>query len=246
MAFNEYERAEELNERQKFSDNIYQDGILLLRFYKTNGLTKEEAEQKLFMFFKNTGEKIDIEFKKQFLADIMVSWDSVQIIENNPVCFYKEEMDVIKSIRNKVERKVLFALLYIRKASGQDRFEASVADINRICIKRINTKTMYNCLHDLKETGFTRYSNFKGENKVEIIHPLLNYVYTSSPVITIIDKRNIINYYLNYIGDGRFVFCKNCGKLVLAKSNNTPYCEKCVRLIYLENHKKWNEKYRKV
>lgn len=246
MTFNEYERAEELDEKQKFSDNIYQDGTLLLRYYKTNGFTKEEVEQKLFVFFKNIKGEINEEFKKQFLSDIMNIWDSAQIIENNPVYFYKEEMDVIKTIKRKIERKILFALMYIQKASGQELFEASVTDINRLCIKRVDSNTMYECLHDLEANGFTRYSNFKGENKIQIVHPLLNYQYTSKPVIVIVDKHNIMNYYLNYIGTGKFVFCKNCGKLVPAKSNNTPYCQKCTRLIYLENHKRWNEKYRKA
>lgn len=246
MTFNEYERAEELDEKQKFSDNIYQDGTLLLRYYKTNGFSREETEQKLSVFFKNIKGQINEEFKRQFLSDIMNIWDSAQIIENTPVYFYKEEMDIIKTIKRKIERKILFALMYIQKASGQELFEASVTDINRLCIKRVDSNTMYECLHDLEANGFTRYSNFKGKNKIQIAHPLLDCTYTSEPVITIVDKHNIMNYYLNYIGVGRFIFCKNCGKLVPAKSNNTHYCDKCSRIAYLESHKRRNEKYRKV
>ena len=37
MIFNEYERAAEIDEKQKFSSDIMTDGILLARFYKTNG-----------------------------------------------------------------------------------------------------------------------------------------------------------------------------------------------------------------
>nr|DAN37291.1 MAG TPA: DNA REPAIR HELICASE RAD25, SSL2, PRE-INITIATION COMPLEX, RNA polymerase.0A [Caudoviricetes sp.] len=242
MTFNEYERAEELDEKQKFSDNIYQDGTLLLRYYKTNGFTKEEAEQKLFVFFKNINGKINEEFKKQFLSDIMNIWDSAQIIENNPVYFYKEEMDVIRTIKRKIERKILFALMYIQKASGQELFEASVTDINRLCIKRVDSNTMYDCLHELEENGFTKYSNFKGENKIQIVHPLLNCHYTSEPVITIIDKHNIMNYYWNYVGEGKFAICKNCGKLVPVTSFHVDYCEKCAKEKYLEKNVKYNKK----
>ena len=47
MIFNEYERAAEIDEKQKFSTDIMTDGILLARFYKTNGLTKEETKEKI-------------------------------------------------------------------------------------------------------------------------------------------------------------------------------------------------------
>ena len=241
MTFNEYERAEELDEKQKFSDNIYQDGTLLLRYYKTNGFSREETEQKLSVFFRNIKGQINEEFKRQFLSDIMNIWDSAQIIENNPVYFYKEEMDVIKTIKRKIERKILFALMYIQKASGQELFEASVTDINRLCIKRVDSNTMYDCLHELEANGFTKYSNFKGENKIQIIHPLLNCHYTSKPVITIIDKHNIMNYYLNYIGACKFIFCKGCGRLVPAKNLNVLYCDRCSKKMFLERYKRYNK-----
>ena len=46
-------------------------------------------------------------------------------------------MDIIKQLKNKTARKVLFAMLYIRKASGENEFEAEAKDINRLCLKAI-------------------------------------------------------------------------------------------------------------
>ena len=244
MIFNEYERAAEIDEKQKFSTDIMIDGILLARFYKTNGLSKEETREKIAKIINALPGCFVPKFKENCIRDIMAGFDSFELMDNEPVYFYKEEMDVIAKLENKTARKVLFALLYIKKASKQDVFEASIKDINRICIKRINQDVLYRILYELKETGYMRYTNFKGRNKKEIICPTLNIQYTSEPVIVITNKHNIINYYLNYIGEGKFIFCKNCGKLVTATSLHVDYCDSCLRIMTLERYKRATNNYR--
>lgn len=244
MIFNEYERAAEIDEKQKFSTDIMTDGILLARFYKTNGLTKEETKEKIERIINALPNCFVSKFKENSVRDIMAGFDSFELMNNDPVYFYKEEMDVIESLANKTARKVMFALLYIRKSSGEDIFEAENKDINRICVKRVNQDSIRRAFFELNKLGYTKYSNFKGENKIEIIHPALNCIYTSEPVITIYDKHNIINYYLNYIGAGKFVFCKNCGKLVSVTSFNVDYCDKCAIEVDREKTRKRVEKFR--
>nr|DAM97872.1 MAG TPA: DnaK suppressor protein [Caudoviricetes sp.] len=244
MIFNEYERAAEIDEKQKFSTDIMVDGILLARFYKTNGLSKEETREKIAKIINALPGCFVHKFKENCIRDIMSGFDSFELMDNEPVCFYKEEMDVISKLENKTARKVLFALLYIKKASKQDVFEASIRDINRICIKRINQDVLYRILYELKETGYMRYTNFKGRNKKEIICPALNIQYASEPVIAITNKHNIINYYLNYIGEGKFAICKNCGKLVPVTSFNVDYCDKCAIEVDREKTRKRVEKFR--
>lgn len=242
MIFNEYERAAGIDEKQKFSADIMTDGILLARFYKTNGLSREDTQDKIRTILFKLDDCFTDKFKEKSLKDIMSGFDSFELMDNEPVYFYKEEMDVIKQLKNKTARKVLFAMLYIRKASGENEFEAEAKDINRICVKRIYPNSLYLAFHELKELGYVKYTNFKGENKTEIIYPALNVQYTSEPVIVICDKHNIMNYYWNYIGEGKFVFCKNCGKLVPAKGNNSCYCDKCARIMELEKYKRYNDK----
>lgn len=244
MIFNEYERAAEIDEKQKFSTDIMTDGILLARFYKTNGLTKEETKEKIERIINALPNCFVPKFKENSVRDIMAGFDSFELMNNDPVYFYKEEMDVIELLANKTARKVMFALLYIRKSSGEDIFEAENKDINRICVKRVNQDSIRRAFFELNKLGYTKYSNFKGENKIEIIHPALNYPYTSEPVITIYDKHNIINYYLNYIGAGKFIFCKNCGKLVSVTSFNADYCDKCAIEVDREKTRKRVEKFR--
>lgn len=245
MIFNEYERAAELDEKQRLSTDIMTDGILLARFYKTNGLTKEETKEKIEKIINALPNCFIPKFKENSVRDIMAGFDSFELMNNEPVYFYKEEMDTIESLANKTARKVMFALLYIRKSSGENMFEAENKDINRLCVKRINQDSIRRAFFELNKLGFTKYSNFKGENKIEIIHPALNCSYTSEPVITIHDKHNIINYYLNYIGAGKFAFCKNCGRLVPVTSFNVDYCEKCAKEIELRKHRERQKKYDK-
>lgn len=245
MIFNEYERAAEIDEKQKFSADIMTDGILLARFYKTNGLSREDTQDKIRAILFKLDDCFTDKFKEKSLKDIMSGFDSFELMDNEPVYFYKEEMDVIKQLKNKTARKVLFAMLYIRKASGENEFEAEAKDINRICVKRIYPNSLYPAFHELKELGYVKYTNFKGENKTEIIYPALNVQYASGPVIVIRDKHNIMNYYWNYIGDGKFVFCKNCGKLVPVTSLHVDYCDKCAKEIELARHRERQKKYEK-
>ena len=75
MIFNEYERAAEIDEKQKFSADIMTDGILLARFYKTNGLGREETQEKIkTILFKLDGCFTD-KFKEKSLRDIMSGFD---------------------------------------------------------------------------------------------------------------------------------------------------------------------------
>lgn len=245
MIFNEYERAAEIDEKQKFSSDIMTDGILLARYYKTNGLTKEETQDKVWKILVKLDDCFTDKFKEKSLKDIMSGFDSFELMYNEPVYFYKEEMDVIQQLKNKTQRKVLFALLYIRKASGENIFEAEVKDINRICVNRLNSKSLYQALYELKQEGYMKYTNFKGENKNEIIYPALNVQYTSEPVITIIDKHNIMYYYYQYIGEGKYANCEECGKLVKVTSYHVNYCDKCSRRTLLDSYKKASRKYRK-
>ena len=93
MIFNEYERAAEIDEKQKFSADIMTDGILLARFYKTNGLSREETQEKIkTILFKLDGCFTD-KFKEKSLRDIMSGFDSFELMDNEPVYFYKEEME---------------------------------------------------------------------------------------------------------------------------------------------------------
>ena len=162
MIFNEYERAAELDEKQKFSTDIMTDGILLARFYKTNGLTKEETKEKIEKIINALPDCFIPKFKENSVRDIMAGFDSFELMNNEPVYFYKEEMDVIESLANKTARKVMFALLYIRKSSSEDMFEAENKDINRLCVKRINQDSIRRAFFELSKLGFTKYSNFKG------------------------------------------------------------------------------------
>ena len=245
MIFNEYERASEIDEKQKFSVDIMRDGILLARFYKTNGLTKEETSDKIWTILSKLDDCFTQKFKEKCLKDIMHGFDHFELMSNEPIYFYKEELDVIQQLENKTTRKVLFALLYIRKASGKDVFEDEQSDINRICIKRIRSEALYKSLYELKVLGFTKYTSYKGRNKTQIIYPALNVKYDSEPVITITNKNNIINYYYRYIGEGKYVNCKGCGKLVPVTSFHVDYCDKCAKKNMLDSKRKYNKKYYK-
>ena len=54
-----------------------------------------------------------------------------------------------------------------------------------------------------------------------------------------------MNYYWNYIGEGKFAICKNCGKLVPVTSFNVVYCDMCAREIELMKHRERQKKYEK-
>jgi len=238
MIETEYEVAKAMYEKQSLGNNPLLDGRLLVKFCKTIGMSKTDTHS---MIDKLVSEKTNLLSKKMSdgIVEIITSdFDMVMPFDFTPIYFYPEEMSVILECDNMVEQKMLFCMLYIKKRTGKDRFEASKADINRLFINPINANTYYNHEFKLKENGYVRYGMFHGKMYTEFTDERLLREYSSEPVITITNRNNIIYYFYNYINYGKYVFCKNCGTIEVAKGHGQKYCAACAKAMRNKSRQK--------
>ena len=253
------ERANQIEKQQTIGVHCWSDGYIYAKYLATMNYDAEEAREKLETVFNNTllnlygespGNDWFVERAQQefeYITEKVISqYEDLRILPQLPICFYKEELDVIIQLDNFTEQRVLFCLLYMHKYTGYDYFEVKPNDICMLCAKKVNYNSIFRALYYLKENGYimfwTHNNHQKPSNEVKIIHDKLKVYYQSEPVIKIDNEHNIINYYLQYIGIGTFIKCKNCGKMIERTSNAVKYCPECKRIMELERHKKYNQK----
>ena len=98
----------------------------------------------------------------------------------------------------------------------------------RVTVKYRNDKFLY--LNDLENTGLISFSN-KNDN----LNMKVNFIYNNSNIVLKIkDFRELGYEYQNYIGDGNFIRCSECGRLVKKKGKRDKYCSKCKKEKQLE------------
>lgn len=171
------------------------------------------------MNWEKTVENITKDAKNKKLFEI----DSVQVT--------KAEMDKIMAINNRTLEKVLFAHLCLAKLYNQ-RDEKNNSwvnnDIKEIFdlaeVKKRKSERPH-LLNELMRMGLLEFPKKTGN-----LASRVTFVDNSSDcVLSISDFRELGYEYLNYVGDGRFARCSDCGRLFQLKTKGRPkkYCDSC-------------------
>lgn len=111
----------------------------------------------------------------------------------------------------------------------------------RISVKYRNDKFLY--LNDLEKIELISFSN-KNDN----LNIRVNFVEMDGEHVFIVgDFRELGYEYLNYIGDGEFIRCTECERLIKKTNNKCLYCIKCAKeKKNIQNKKYYKEKFRKI
>ena len=105
--------------------------------------------------------------------------------------------------------------------------------VARVTVKYRKDKFLF--LNDIERTGLISFSN-KNDN----LNLKVNFLdMDSEPILEISDFRELGYEYLNYIGDGRFIRCSECNRLIRKNGNNTHYCTECKNTKRLETKRNW-------
>ena len=153
------------------------------------------------------------------------------------VIITKHEIDMIMDLNDKKLEYVAFALLVYLKIKNAitgrldnlyvPNDEPDIRMIKKISGLKMTVKDIALQINELQNRGYTMNGNGGA------VTAKLGYVdYDSEDEIEILDftVENIHLYYKAIITDGRLIYCKECGKLVLEKSvegRPTSYCKKC-------------------
>jgi hypothetical protein len=171
-----------------------------------------------------------------------VSWDLViekivtkakkyPLIQVNFICITKHELETIQELQSKRMQRVAFTLLCLAKfydavnEKNNDWANSKINDIFRMARVQISKNNKTLMLNDLRALGLIEYSVKVDNDNVNV-----QFVDNESEVILQIDDFRELGYeYMRYCGDGKFINCDDCGRLIklYSKDNQTVRCAEC-------------------
>ena len=160
-----------------------------------------------------------------------------------------KEIDAINTITRLPHRKLLFTMLCYAKLynkiseNNNGWINTDIKEIyrvSRVTVKHREDKFLF--LNDLERDGWISFSK-KNDNlniKVNFVDSELS----DNIALIVRDFRELGYEYLNYIGEGKFVICKDCHRLIRSTSNKKTYCIVCATKRIKESNKKSDEVYK--
>lgn len=220
--------------------------FLLGKYYRQKEeLSKEQTFEGLNNFMNQHYKNYNPALWEDIIEDISRKSNKYPLKEIEFIGITQSEINKIAELKNIKYEKLLFTALCYAKlhniASENNNGWANMTIkelfmISRVTVKHSADKFLY--LNDLEKTGCISFSN-KNDNlniKVNIIDTSTN------PILEITDFRELGYEYLHYIGDGKFIRCSECGRLVRKVSQkdfSTKYCAQCARQIKNQQNKSY-------
>ena len=235
VVLNEKKQAEYIIEKGEVGNKPTSTLFLLAKYYRQKeNLNKEQTFNKLNEFMENNYKNYNSATWEDIIEDISKKANKYSLREIDHIEITKSEIDTIRNICNIKYEKLLFTMLCYAKLYNKisDKNNGWVnTDIKelfrvaRVSVRYRNDKFLY--LNDLETAGLISFSN-KNDN----LNLRVTFVDNNSDTVLKIDDFRELGYeYLNYIGDGKFIRCECCKKLIRKKSNKQKYCTDCYKRI---------------
>ena len=235
VVLNEKKQAEYIIEKGEVGNKPTSTLFLLAKYYRQKeNLNKEQTFNKLNEFMENNYKNYNSATWEDIIEDISKKANKYPLREIDYIEITKSEIDTIRNICNIKYEKLLFTMLCYAKLYNKisDKNNGWVnTDIKelfrvaRVSVRYRNDKFLY--LNDLETAGLISFSN-KNDN----LNLRVTFVDNNSDTVLKIDDFRELGYeYLNYIGDGKFIRCECCKKLIRKKSNKQKYCTDCYKRI---------------
>ena len=255
VVLNEKKQAEYIIEKGEVGNKPTSTLFLLAKYYRQKeNLNKEQTFNKLNEFMEKNYKNYNSATWEDIIEDISKKANKYPLREIDYIEITKSEIDTIRNICNIKYEKLLFTMLCYAKLYNKisDKNNGWVnTDIKeifrvaRVSVRYRNDKFLY--LNDLETAGLISFSN-KNDN----LNLRVTFIDDNSETILRVDDFRELGYeYLNYIGDGKFIRCDCCKRLVRKKSKHdgvTKYCNECKYKKQLEwskqtyNNSKKNQK----
>ena len=235
VVLNEKKQAEYIIEKGEVGNKPTSTLFLLAKYYRQKeNLNKEQTFNKLNEFMGKNYKNYNSATWEDIIEDISKKANKYPLREIDYIEITKSEIDTIRNVCNIKYEKLLFTMLCYAKLYNKisDKNNGWVnTDVKelfrvaRVSVRYRNDKFLY--LHDLETAGLISFSN-KNDN----LNLRVTFVDNNSDTVLKIDDFRELGYeYLNYIGDGKFIRCECCKKLIRKKSNKQKYCTDCYKRI---------------
>lgn len=241
IILNECEYAKYVIEQGEVDKKPSSTLFLLARYYKQKeNLDKEQIFDRLNTFMQKNYSGYNAALWENIIEDIYKKSDRYPLKEISHIGITQSELDKIEKLPNIRYKKLVFTLLCYAKLyntifeNNNGWVNAKIKDIYKtasVTVKHREDKFLY--LNDLAHMEYISLSNKNDNLNLRITFADM----TSSTILEISDFRELGLEYLYYIGDGNFIRCSRCNRLVRKKSKNdysTKYCHDCAYKINLK------------
>lgn len=233
VILNEKEYAEQIIEKGEVGNKPTSTLFLLSKYYRQEKkLSERKTAEKLNEFMKQNYKGYNEALWEDIIEDISKKGKKYLIQEIKSIDITQKELDEISKLTNMKYEKLLFTMLCYAKLyntlseTNNGWINTDIKEIYksaRVTVKYRNDKFLY--LNDLEETGLISFSN-KNDN----LNMRINFIDNDSDVVLkITDFRELGYEYQNYIGDGKFIRCSECGRIVRKNGKSDKYCSNCAK-----------------
>lgn len=224
----EYTKALEAFEKKKLTHRTYlTDTVLMKRLANQEPEKYPEIDKKIITLLSPLFPVYDEEGFSYKIKTINKLAEKLGNLETKDLYFSKKELDFVHSLKNIDLEKILFILMCFSKMSKYDYFKFTDSALRSESCLGCGKQRLYKMLFTLNEMEILKNKHYKSEIEYYFTENIKNLYSEDDIVLIISDKRNVINYYLKYIGKGSYIFCEKCGKLEKRTSNVQKFCRDC-------------------
>lgn len=241
---NDYDTAKTIEDKGKLSaSNYFKQTVLLCRLW----LQREVSESEIAERLKSMLDAVCVEYTDKMIdAVIHDALDIARVsqpLSRFQISFTKAEFDYIHALQDANMERILFAFVCFRKMAGTPTFEVTKTGLKALASANWNQNTLTTTIQNLVQKNIITCKVRKNTLYYTLCEEFENLPQDKVVVMTA-TKKNIYYHYLNYLGIGSYLFCKQCGCIEKRKNSHQTLCLDCAKKVDLNNHKKWNIKFR--
>lgn len=243
VILNETKQAEYIIEKGEVGTKPTSTIFLLGKYYRQKeNLDKEQTVNKLNEFMVTNYKNYNPALWENTIEDIAKKANKYPLREIGSIGINQSELDKITELYNIKYEKLLFTMLCYAKLyntiseNNNGWVNADIQELYRVA--RVNVKyrkDKFLFLNDIERTGLISFSNRNDNLNLKVNF----FDMDGESILEISDFRELGYEYLNYIGDGRFIRCSECNRLIRQNGNNTHYCTECKNAKRLETKRNW-------
>lgn len=245
VILNETKQAANVIERGELGSKPAATLFLLGKYYRQKEhLGKQPTMEKLHAFMQQNSKNYNPALWEKLIEDISNKAAKYPLREIDSIGITQNELDRIAALQNQKYQTLLFTMLCYAKLyntvseHNNGWVNASIPElyrISRVTVKYRNDKFLY--LNEIEKNGLI---SFSGQN--DNLNLKVNFVdMHGAAVLQISDFRELGYEYLKHTGNGKFIRCSQCARLIRQTGKNTHYCAECGQKRRLETKRTWWE-----
>lgn len=254
VVLNEVKEAERILEYGEVGSKPTATLFLLAKYFRQKkNMNKEQTVSELNSFMIRYYKNYNSALWEDIIEDISKKSVKYPLREIDYIEISHKEIEAINTVSRLPHKKLLFTMLCYAKLynkiseNNNGWINTDIKEmyrVSRVTVKHREDKFLI--LNDLERDGLVSFS--KKNDNLNIKVNFVDSYPTGNIALIVGDFRELGYEYLSYIGEGKFIRCTECGKLVMLRNKkdfSRKYCKGCAAIIKNEQNKSYYHNFRK-